>query len=338
MAVPKQWTGGYLVPGISGLIWLALLGLVIWWRWPRPALAELLLATSILYTAYWLGSCYVHESRGSLFGDNMCSWQIPMILISLVVLVIANLRASSRREFPFCPSCGYNLTGNISGTCPECGNPVPESYHGRLVPREVVPSRFHSMDDNEVGRYWDDNAEAWTALSRAGYDQSRDTFNTPQFLAILPEVRGLAGLDIGCGEGHNTRLVARPGARMTAIDISAKFLDYARQSERDEPLGIEYLQASAQALPFADASFDFATAFMSLMDIPQPERAVRRHSAWSGREDSSSSPYATRASRRRAGNGPGTRPARRSASSAATTSSARTGGSRNGSSAPPPRN
>jgi SAM-dependent methyltransferase len=130
------------------------------------------------------------------------------------------------------------------------------------------------MDDIEVGRYWDANAEAWTALSRAGYDQSRDMFNTPQFLAILPEVRGLVGLDIGCGEGHNTRLLALRGARMTALDISPKFLDYARQSERDAPLGIEYVCASAQALPFPDASFDFATAFMSLMDIPQPERAV----------------------------------------------------------------
>ena len=130
------------------------------------------------------------------------------------------------------------------------------------------------MDDTEVGQFWDANAEAWTALSRAGYDRSRDTFNTPQFLDMLPEVRGLAGLDIGCGEGHNTRLVARRGARMTAIDISPKFLQYALQSERDEPLGIEYIQASAQALPFDEASFDFATAFMSLMDIPQPERAV----------------------------------------------------------------
>ncbi len=130
------------------------------------------------------------------------------------------------------------------------------------------------MDDREVGRYWDANAEAWTVLSRAGYDQSRDVFNTPGFLAMLPDVRGLAGLDVGCGEGHNTRLLAGRGARMTAVDISTRFLEYARRSERDNPLGIDYRHASAQALPIPDASFDFVTAFMSLMDIPQPERAV----------------------------------------------------------------
>jgi ubiquinone/menaquinone biosynthesis C-methylase UbiE len=131
------------------------------------------------------------------------------------------------------------------------------------------------VDDSEVGRYWDANAESWTALSRAGYDRSRDLFNTPQFMAILPKIHGLTGLDIGCGEGHNTRLLARGGARMTGFDISPKFLDYARQSERESPLGIEYVHASAQALPVPDGSFDFATAFMSLMDIPKPELAVR---------------------------------------------------------------
>jgi len=28
-------------------------------------------------------------------------------------------------EFPECPACGYNLTGNVSGTCPECGGNAP---------------------------------------------------------------------------------------------------------------------------------------------------------------------------------------------------------------------
>ena len=62
---------------------------------------------------------------------------------------------------------------------------------------------------------------------------------------------------------------------MTAIDIAAKFLEHARKSEADEPLGIEYIQASAQSLPFDDESFDFAVAFMSLMDVPEPEQAIR---------------------------------------------------------------
>lgn len=130
------------------------------------------------------------------------------------------------------------------------------------------------MDHEEVGRYWDANAEAWTELVRAGYDHYRDGLNTPAFVDMLPEVRGLSGLDVGCGEGHNTRMVAEAGARMTGIDISETFVRHAREAEKRNPLGIRYEHASAVELPFGDAGFDFAVAFMSLMDIPETDRAL----------------------------------------------------------------
>ena len=130
------------------------------------------------------------------------------------------------------------------------------------------------MDHEEVGRFWNANAEAWTRLARAGYDVYRDYLNTPAFFALLPEVVGLSGLDIGCGEGHNTRLLARRGARVTGIDIAEAFIAHARQAEAAEPLGIEYRVASAVDLPFADEAFDFATGFMSFMDVPETGRVL----------------------------------------------------------------
>jgi ubiquinone/menaquinone biosynthesis C-methylase UbiE len=130
------------------------------------------------------------------------------------------------------------------------------------------------MDHEEVGRYWDENAEAWTELVRAGYDHYRDGLNTPAFFAMLPDVEGLSGLDVGCGEGHNTRFLAERGARMTGIDISRTFIRHAKEAEAEQPLGIDYRLASAVELPFEAATFDFATAFMSLMDIPETERVL----------------------------------------------------------------
>jgi SAM-dependent methyltransferase len=130
------------------------------------------------------------------------------------------------------------------------------------------------MDHEEVGRLWNANADAWTQLARAGYDVYRDYLNTPAFFAMLPDVRGLVGLDIGCGEGHNTRLLAKGGAHVTAVDIAEVFLAYARHEEEREPLGIAYCRASAVALSFADATFDFATGCMSFMDIPETARVL----------------------------------------------------------------
>jgi ubiquinone/menaquinone biosynthesis C-methylase UbiE len=127
------------------------------------------------------------------------------------------------------------------------------------------------MKHTDVKRYWDGNADAWTRLSRAGYDVYRDRLNTPAFLAMLPDINGLSGLDIGCGEGSNTRILAGRGARITALDISEIFIRHASRPPARESSGADYLVASAVELPFADETFDFATGFMSFMDIPETD-------------------------------------------------------------------
>jgi len=130
------------------------------------------------------------------------------------------------------------------------------------------------MDDKEVGKYWDKNAENWTKLARLGYDRCRNLINTPAFFKMLPDVSGLRGLDIGCGEGYNTRKAAKRGAIMTAIDISETFIKYAKDSEELEPLGINYQIANAVDLPFPDDHFHFIIATMSLMDIADHKKAL----------------------------------------------------------------
>lgn len=134
------------------------------------------------------------------------------------------------------------------------------------------------MDHREAGRYWNDNAEAWTQLSRAGYDLFRDQLNTPAFFELLPDVKGSQGLDIGCGEGHNTRLLKARGAVVTALDFSETFIRHARSHELDSPLGIRHVRGNALHLPFPDSCFDFATAFMSLMEFPETRAALSE--AW----------------------------------------------------------
>lgn len=130
------------------------------------------------------------------------------------------------------------------------------------------------MDHREVGRHWNKIAPTWTAMGRKGYDYYRDSFNTPAFLEMLPEVTGLIGLDIGCGEGHNTRLLVEQGAQMSAIDISDIFLNFAAEIQ-PEKREIGYSNASAVELPFPKETFNFATGFMSFMDIPEIELVLK---------------------------------------------------------------
>jgi SAM-dependent methyltransferase len=105
-------------------------------------------------------------------------------------------------------------------------------------------------------------------MARAGFDRYRDLVNTPAFFALLPPVDGLTCLDLGCGEGHNTRLLAGQGARVVALDIAETFIAAAAGIPHQ---AIRYLLGDGALLPFRAASFDAVTAFMSLMDVADPE-------------------------------------------------------------------
>ena len=70
-----------------------------------------------------------------------------------------------------------------------------------------------SLDD--VARYWDDNAAAWAREVGQGHDIAREFQNNPAFLALVGDLRGRQVLDAGCGDGYNTRILARAGAHMS---------------------------------------------------------------------------------------------------------------------------
>lgn len=128
------------------------------------------------------------------------------------------------------------------------------------------------MELPDTRAIWDANAQAWIELSRAGFDVYRDLVNTPAFLRMLPSVAGLRTLDLGCGEGHNTRLLARQGAEVVGLDISERFV---RAACEFATAGIRHVVGDGAVLPFVSRSFDAVTAFMSLMDVADPERTLR---------------------------------------------------------------
>ncbi len=121
----------------------------------------------------------------------------------------------------------------------------------------------------EVADNWNRNADLWAAEVRAGHNVYREHYNNPAFLAFIGELSDKRVLDAGCGEGHNTRILARRGAKMIGADISSRMIELAREEEQREPLGIRYEVASCTAMPqFAADSFDAAVSFMALMDGP----------------------------------------------------------------------
>lgn len=133
-----------------------------------------------------------------------------------------------------------------------------------------------NLDEAAVASAWDGNADQWTHDVRAGYDKYRELYTLPAFLGFMPEIGGREVIDLGCGEGSNTRRFARLGGRMTGIDLSARFIEKAREAEAADPLGIRYIVSSFSNLAdFADESFDCALSTMALMDGPDFPAAMR---------------------------------------------------------------
>ena len=127
------------------------------------------------------------------------------------------------------------------------------------------------MNQENIKQLWEANATVWNEASNKGYDIWRDYVNTPAFLNMLPNVSERSGLEIGCGEGYNSHLLARYCHSLIAIDFSKKFIQSNQERKRKNLI---FQEADANCLPFADATFDFAVAIMSLMDMANIENVL----------------------------------------------------------------
>ncbi len=88
------------------------------------------------------------------------------------------------------------------------------------------------------------------------------------FFSMLGSVSGLEVLDLACGEGFYTRLIARDGARrVVGVDISPEMIALAEELEGTEPLGIRYQCADVAVLP-NPGTFDVVTAAYLLHYAP----------------------------------------------------------------------
>lgn len=132
------------------------------------------------------------------------------------------------------------------------------------------------MKADRISRQWDDLAPQWAESVRDGLDLINERFGVPSFLERLSDIRGLDTLDAGCGEGRSARHLARAGARVTGVDVSAAMIREALREEQQHPLGIDYAVASCADLGHLPADrFDLATSFMALMDTPDLSQVLQ---------------------------------------------------------------
>ncbi len=91
------------------------------------------------------------------------------------------------------------------------------------------------------------------------------------FIARLELKPGDRVLDVACGSGNLSMPAARAGAIVTGVDIATNLLEQARARAAAEGLKIQFDEGDAEALPYADASFDVVVSMFGAMFAPRPE-------------------------------------------------------------------
>src|SRR5438105_512101 len=83
-------------------------------------------------------------------------------------------------------------------------------------------------------------------------------------------------LDVGCGSGWATRLLAELAftGRVNGIDISDEMIRVAREASRSTP-NVNFEMASAEQLPFNDSEFTHAFSMESLYYYPSIPKALK---------------------------------------------------------------
>ena len=104
---------------------------------------------------------------------------------------------------------------------------------------------------------YDQTAVNW---SRHRPSSLSDYTARPQVMALCEPLAGKQVLDLGCGEGYCSRMLRQRGAEVVGLDISERMVELARQSEREQPLGIRYDTADATSADLGDASVDLVVA------------------------------------------------------------------------------
>ena len=87
---------------------------------------------------------------------------------------------------------------------------------------------------------------------------------------IAPLVAGKRVLDIACGEGYGSNVLAASAADVGGVDISADAVAHAVETYKRDNLG--YQVGSCTEIPVGDASIDVLVSFETLEHISEQEK------------------------------------------------------------------
>ena len=126
--------------------------------------------------------------------------------------------------------------------------------------------------------WWDADADDYHA-THGGFLGDEDFVWCPERLReadvrLLGEVAGRRVLEVGAGSAPCSRWLARQGAAVVALDLSAGMLRHARAANERTGVHVPLVQANAERLPLASESFDLACSAFGAVPFVASVEAV----------------------------------------------------------------
>lgn len=126
-----------------------------------------------------------------------------------------------------------------------------------------------------IRNYWNMRAEGYSASNRTELESEAVQTWMETIMRYAPEGESLSVLDIGCGPGFFSIIMAQNGHRVTSVDYSDEMLKQAMKNAEDYGVVIKCQRMDAQNLEFEDESFDLIITRNVMWCLEQPERAYK---------------------------------------------------------------
>lgn len=133
--------------------------------------------------------------------------------------------------------------------------------------------------NEDIEQYWNDRAPSYETEQNAQMRSEQGWKWTVFFVDFLarffPERTTIAALEVGCGTGTFSVLLAELGCEVTAVDGAQNMLDATQKRADHHGVTLRLNKTDAQRLPFADATFDLLVSRNVSWNLLQPEAAYR---------------------------------------------------------------
>ncbi len=126
-----------------------------------------------------------------------------------------------------------------------------------------------------IGAYWDGRAGSFDDEPDHGLREEATRAAWADRLAAWIPHTGADVLDVGCGTGTLTCLLAAAGHRVTGVDLAPRMVGQARAKAAAAGLRARLLVGEASAPPTGDDTFDAVLSRHLVWTLPEPEAALR---------------------------------------------------------------